>query len=171
VRIINEIYPLFHFAKALHLLKMSIMKNLLIPAIVFFGAASCKQTEPISENNENNTNTAYLTDVISNDDYDDPCNILDVSINKNTMNLVVSYGGGCSTHEFQLAGSSSIMKSLPPKRDIQLLHNGNNDLCKMLITDTISFKIDNLSDNKKAGSEIVLNLKGWDSPISYVYFE
>lgn len=147
------------------------MKHLLILAAIGIGIASCKQTEPIIENNENDTNTAYLSDVISNDDYNDQYTILDVAINKNTMNLVVSYGGGCSTHEFQLAGSTEVLESYPPKRNIQLLHNGNNDLCKMLITDTISFNIENLSNNKKAGSEIILNLKGWDSPISYVYFD
>jgi hypothetical protein len=147
------------------------MKNLFILAFISFGIASCKQTEPISENGEFDMNAAYLSDIISNDDYVDPYNILDVFINKNTMSLIVSYGGGCSTHEFQLAGSSNIMKSLPPKREIQLLHNGNNDLCKMLITDTISFNIENLAENKKVGSEIILNLKGWDNPISYIYFD
>jgi hypothetical protein len=147
------------------------MKTVFILAIFSFGIAGCKQTETIAENIENNMNIAYLSEDISYEDYNDPCTILDVSLQKNTMQIIVNYGGGCSTHEFQLVGSTNIMKSLPPKREIQLLHIGNNDLCKMLITDTISFNIENLSDTKKAGSEIILNLKGWDAPISYVYFD
>ncbi len=148
------------------------MKILIIPILIAFLLSSCKQTEPISNGETDYQNTAYLTDEIINDfndPFDDPFNIVEVSIFENTMSLIVNYGGGCSTHEFQLAGSTSVMKSFPPQRSIQLLHNGNNDLCKMLVTDTIFFNIENLSNEKKPGSEIILNLKGWDNSISYTY--
>ena len=145
------------------------MKNIILLAVFAYLFSSCKHTEPINDIGETNQQSAYLSDILVNDDFDDACNILDVEIHKNNMVLVVSYGGGCSTHEFQLAGSSSLMETLPPKRNVQLLHNGNNDLCKMLITDTITFNIENLSNDKKPGSEVILNLKGWDTPLSYTF--
>jgi hypothetical protein len=145
------------------------MKNIILIAFFAHIFFSCKHTEPIANGTNTNEQSAYLSDVLVNDDFDDIFNVLDVFIHENNMSLVVSYGGGCGTHEFQLAGLSGVVKTFPPKRDVQLLHNGNNDLCKMLITDTITFNIENLSNDKKPGSEIILNLKGWDTPISYTY--
>ncbi len=155
--------------KTLFLLKTGNMKNIILIAFFAHIFSSCKHTELITEGTNKSEQTAFLSDALVNDDFDDICNILDIFIHENNMSLVVSYGGGCSVHEFQLAGSSSVMESFPPKRNVQLLHNGNNDLCKMLITDTITFNIENLSNDKKPGSEIILNLKGWDTPISYTY--
>lgn len=169
MQVIIKNYTYVHFGKTLILFKTSKMKKLLILTILTLAFSSCKNTESVTGSDESNQNTAYLSDVIENDDFDDPCNILEVSISKNTMRLIVNYSGGCSSHEFQLAGSSSVMKSFPPKRNVSLLHNGNNDLCKMLVTDTVTFNIESLSNDKNPGSEIILNLKGWETPISYTY--
>ncbi len=92
-------------------------------------------------------------------------NILAVKVNGNVLVIDVSYSGGCEKHEFELIGSKSIQKSLPPKRGIKLYHNANGESCRELINQTLSFDI---SEFAYPGGEIMLLLEGYLTPISYV---
>ncbi|MBK9593088.1 MAG: hypothetical protein IPO32_16855 [Crocinitomicaceae bacterium] len=92
------------------------------------------------------------------------CTILKVIIDGNTMILDVEYSGGCEEHTFKLLGSEMIQKSLPPKRGIMLWHDNKGDSCRSIVNEQLKFDISVLA---YAGGEIILNLDGWATPISY----
>jgi len=98
-----------------------------------------------------------------------PFKITGASIDGNKLIVSISYSGGCKEHTFNLVGSEAISKSLPPLRSIQLIHTGEQDLCKAMIMKTLEFDIKNLAYKQEAGSEIVLNLDGWEEPLRYVF--
>ena len=87
----------------------------------------------------------------------------------NNMSLVVQYSGGCATHGFQLIGSAYLSKSLPPIRQILLVHQSNGDMCKMLKTDTLCFDIRDFAYKQEVSSEVVLNIQGWNEPVTYTF--
>ena len=90
-------------------------------------------------------------------------------ITGNTMTLEVTYGGGCEKHMFKLEGSKSISKSLPPIRNIRLAHIAKADMCKALIKKTLRYDISEFAYKKEAGSEIFLNIEGYDGNIKYTF--
>jgi hypothetical protein len=95
--------------------------------------------------------------------------ITSVKLEGNILTLDVEYSGGCEDHSFEFIGSAAIMKSLPPKRAVQLVHNSNGDSCRELISETIKFDIRALAVTETSGSEIILLLDGVKEPIKYVY--
>lgn len=99
----------------------------------------------------------------------DPVRINDVSIEGNTLFIAIQYTGGCKKHSFELIGDESIMKSLPPKRNITLVHDANEDSCEGLIKDMIEADISELAATAYSGSEIILILKGYKEEIKYIY--
>ncbi|MBI3134949.1 MAG: hypothetical protein HYZ14_09790 [Bacteroidetes bacterium] len=90
--------------------------------------------------------------------------ILDVRVVQNSLELDVEYSGGCETHEFRLLGSTMIQKSLPPKRGVLLFHDNKGDSCRSIESQTLRFDISVLAYE---GGEIILNLEGWKTPVSY----
>ncbi len=99
----------------------------------------------------------------------DPVTIENVTIDGNIMTLDVSYSGGCQEHWFDLIGSFAVMKSLPPKRSVKLIHNAKDDRCRKMISESISFDISELAMQQKPDSEIVLLIDGYKEPITYKY--
>lgn len=99
----------------------------------------------------------------------DPMTISSVQINGNDMIIEVTYSGGCGEHSFQVIGSSTIAKSLPPVRSIQLVHNANKDECEKMIIQKIKVDISELAYKKEAGSEIYLTLEGWKEKLKYTF--
>ena len=55
--------------------------------------------------------------------------------------MSVSYGGGCGEHEFELDTSGFLMKSLPPKQPLRIIHRSDGDLCRVLIKEELSFNL------------------------------
>lgn len=101
----------------------------------------------------------------------DPISISNVQVNGNTLQLNVSYSGGCEEHQFDLYGNFAVMKSMPPKRAIKLVHNANGDNCRELIEKTLKFDISEFAITQTSGSEIILLLDGYKLPINYKYEE
>jgi hypothetical protein len=99
----------------------------------------------------------------------DKIDILGVQITENVMTLNIGYSGSCKDHEFSLIGSQMISKSLPPIRNIQLVHNSNDDNCENYVTQTLSVDIRNFAYKKAMGSNIILKLNGWKDQIIYTY--
>ena len=101
----------------------------------------------------------------------EPVEIRKAEIKNNILYLSISYSGGCGQHNFELIGSKNITKSLPPTREIQLIHKIENDNCTNIITRNIEVSISNLAYLKENGSEINLLLKGLKDEILYTYQE
>ena len=66
--------------------------------------------------------------------------VLNMSVEKDVLNVVVSYSGGCEEHEFNGYFSGGWAKSLPPQASIEFEHlNPNNDACRSMVKDTLRF--------------------------------
>ena len=87
-------------------------------------------------------------------------NIQSAEIKGTSIQLVVSYSGGCAEHSFRLIGSPVLTKSLPPQRAVKLIHTNNGDQCKKMITDTLMFDVTPLANNASKDKTVVLNLDG-----------
>ena len=99
----------------------------------------------------------------------DQVDILDVKISGNVMTLKIGYKAGCKNHEFSIIGSQMISKSLPPIRNIQLIHDSNDENCETYVTQNLEYDISNFAYKKVNGSEIILKLNGWKNRIIYTY--
>lgn len=73
--------------------------------------------------------------------WNDFFSIENVSITCNLLEIEVTYGGGCKTHEFMLYVDSVVIDSDPPILNFTLLHNANGDACKAIVTETLVFNI------------------------------
>jgi hypothetical protein len=99
----------------------------------------------------------------------EPFTISTVKIQGNKMFIDISFSGGCTAHEFKMVGSRSIAKSLPPIRQIQLIHLPHLDKCERLTKQTLEIDIKELAYQQESGSKIILTLEGWKEPIEYEY--
>lgn len=91
---------------------------------------------------DNNT----LIDIIINKDYQwpgttDAFNILEQKVVGDTLITTVEYGGGCQEHIFTMNTTSAWMKSMPPKLNLWLEHENNNDMCRALIREDLRFNL------------------------------
>lgn len=155
-------------------IKNTFMKNRL--AFTFFSLVlsvlvltSCKAArERRSEKTESIYPKAEL--VASFDDYKNSasCSILKVGLEGNILTIDVEYSGGCEEHTFKLVGVEMIMKSLPPQRGVMLWHDNKDDSCRSIVNEQLKFDISALAYE---GGEIMLNLDGWATPISYTRAE
>ncbi len=71
----------------------------------------------------------------------DQFDLLSQKISGDSLILQVQYGGGCEAHEFNMFTNMMWMKSLPPQLNLWLEHKSNNDRCRALFTETISFDL------------------------------
>lgn len=78
--------------------------------------------------------------------FTDTASIKEVSIVNDSLKLTVVYGGGCEKHDFVLYGCKQFMESNPLQDALYLSHDAHGDLCKKLITETLSFDLIPLKD-------------------------
>ncbi len=97
-----------------------------------------------------------------------PFTIDEMRLDGNTLFATVTYSGGCAEHKFEVVGSPMIMKSLPPKRSVQIGHDPNGDSCRGMVTRILEIDLTDLAYDPTPGSEIVLMFSGWDEGINYI---
>ncbi|MDG1332726.1 MAG: hypothetical protein P8P74_10370 [Crocinitomicaceae bacterium] len=141
---------------------MKLLSILAVSALLF----ACNNTREVLDVDPINVKKALIGDVTQ---LSDQTTITGVSLEGNILSLDIEYSGGCQDHSFEFVGSAAIMKSLPPKRVVKLVHIANSDTCRELISETIKFDIRALAVTETTGSEITLMLDGVKEPISYVY--
>lgn len=97
----------------------------------------------------------------------DPIDIDSLWLDGNTLFLNVSYTGGCALHKFEFVGDLAIMKSLPPQRNVKLIHYNGADSCESIVKQTLEIDITDLAITEATGSEIVLLLN--KHRINYIF--
>lgn len=95
-----------------------------------------------------------------NDNY----SIVNAFIDGDILNLDVTYSGGCKEHSFELIGSGQVLESLPPQRNVLLVHHANGDDCRELMGERIMFNVKNLASENK---EVMLIIKGYKNGVLY----
>ena len=141
---------------------MKIVSILAVAAVLF----ACNTTKEVLEIDPIDVKMAQIGDVTQETA---PTTITRVSLEGNILTLDVEYSGGCKDHSFEFVGSQMLMKSMPPKRSVKLVHNSNDDTCRELVSETIKFNIKSLAVTETSGNEVVLLLDGVKQPISYIY--
>ncbi len=93
-----------------------------------------------------------------------PVTISHVELNKDTLEIDVTYSGGCEDHSFELLFNGQFAKSLPVQAHLVLYHNANKDQCKKLITEKLKFDVSALKENY---SQVLIELAGNKEKIIY----
>lgn len=150
----------------------TIFSTTLLLALVACGTAKIKgngEGQTINNKKMEKLQPAVLAERRTASDTLQSTNIDSAYIEGNTMWIKVSYSGGCEEHHFDLEGNTAISKSLPPIRNITLIHSGKKDGCKAMIIKTLQFDIREFAYQKEEGSQIKLNLEGYKPQLMYTY--
>ncbi len=99
----------------------------------------------------------------------DHYNIVSAEIEGALLFMKIEYSGGCAEHNFEFIGSQAISKSLPPQRAVMLMHDNGDDMCEGWVQRDIEIDISELAYKQEKGSEIILNLEGYDEPLKFVF--
>ncbi|MCY3741599.1 MAG: hypothetical protein OXH00_11305 [Candidatus Poribacteria bacterium] len=96
------------------------------------------------------------------------------TITGDTLNISVSYSGGCQEHQLTLVVSDAFLESFPVQLHVSLAHNANEDACEAWLTDNYHFDLTPIKTmyqeayQQEAGT-IVLRLK--DAPDGELIYE
>jgi hypothetical protein len=71
----------------------------------------------------------------------DPLTIHAAAIKGDSLELTVSFGGGCRDHSFALLGNSAWMESYPVQTGVRLAHAADGDACKALLSRVLRFDL------------------------------
>lgn len=63
------------------------------------------------------------------------------TITDDTLNISVSYSGGCENHQFTLVVSDTFLESSPVQLHASIAHNANGDTCEAYPTDNYRFDL------------------------------
>ena len=96
------------------------------------------------------------------------------TIEGDTLQIDVSYTGGCETHAFTLVAEPMFLESFPVQLRVSLAHNANSDTCEASITEDHQFDLTPIKEVYQKGyrtetGTIVLRLK--DAPPSDLFYD
>lgn len=96
-----------------------------------------------------------------------PCEIVAASIDGDLLFLTVEYGGGCAEHEVTVESAGPLMKSLPPKQPLRVVHRTQGDPCRALIQQSLEIDLKPWRGTPR-GITVIL-LENWNEPLTYEY--
>lgn len=140
----------------------------IVPMLVL-AMGSCKVKTNMENTNANVP--AILIGTAHTPAFNDAFSIESAWIDKDVLHCVVSYSGGCSKHEFALHSNGMYMKSMPPQLNVRLHHQSNGDACRELITDSLSFQINEARYPGNKYGKVILRLESWEGSLEYLYPE
>ncbi|MCX7874909.1 MAG: hypothetical protein N2321_01940 [Melioribacteraceae bacterium] len=88
-----------------------------------------------------------------------------VSIEKNLLDVSLSYSGGCQEHFIDIFAYTSIAKSNPPQLTLQFSHNANNDMCEAYITRKMRFDLSTIKNYLAGYNSFYLNIYSTDGKL------
>jgi hypothetical protein len=89
-----------------------------------------------------------------------------LSVDGDVLSVIVSYGGGCERHYFEMCWPEpSFMESEPVQVNLEIWHGGTPDMCDAYLTETLEFELDLLQQSWKdqygeGPGTITINLMG-----------
>lgn len=93
--------------------------------------------------------------------------ILSAEVEGDTLRLTVQYGGGCAEHALSAVAAGPMLKSLPPKQPIRVVHRTPGDPCRALIEELLA--VDLTPWRGTPNGVTVLLLENWNEPLIYEY--
>ncbi len=93
--------------------------------------------------------------------------ILSAEVNGDALQLTIQYGGGCGAHQFEGVSAGPLMKSMPPKQPLKVVHRTTGDPCRALIEEELTIE---LKPWRAAPHGVtVILLENWNNPLIYEY--
>ncbi len=86
-------------------------------------------------------------------------------VSGNCLHITVMYSGGCGETDFQLYYNNRIMKSYPPQTNLFLSFT-DNDPCRAVVKDTLSFDLSPFEAMARAGG-VYLNISGHNRSVMF----
>ena len=90
-----------------------------------------------------------------------------VFVSGDTLVAVVTYSGGCGSHEFKLESNGPMLKSMPPKQPLRIVHRSDGDPCRAHLKETYKYGIEDYRGTPNGTT--VLMLENWNPNLSYSY--
>ena len=90
-----------------------------------------------------------------------------VAVQGDDLVAVVQYGGGCGEHTLHLEANGPMLKSLPPKQPLRVVHRSSGDPCRAMIVDTLVAPLTSFRGTPRG--TMVLMLEGWEENLYYAY--
>ena len=88
-------------------------------------------------------------------------------ISGDSLHTTLTYTGGCHTHTFEIASNGFLLKSLPPKQPIRIIHRSDDDPCRAFVKENLIFDISEFKGTP-SGSTLLI-LENWNQHLSYSY--
>ncbi len=76
----------------------------------------------------------------------DPIELNALRFEGSTLQLDVSYSGGCTDHEYQLCWNGSFGDGFAPEATMKLGHDAFDDMCEAVISETVHIDASTLID-------------------------
>ena len=96
-----------------------------------------------------------------------PLTLTSVAVQGDDLVAVVQYSGGCGEHTLHLKANGPMLKSLPPKQPLRVVHRSFGDPCRAMIVDTLVAPL--ISFRGTPRGTTVLMLEGWEENLYYAY--
>ena len=146
-------------------MKVTILFNLLIICFLSCENNNTNDDTNVSDSNLTNSNQIRIEEDLFNNIYSGYA-INGVSLNENTLQLSISYSGGCGDFEYDLVTNGLYLESSPPQLYIKLAFAEEDD-CEAWITENLSFNLRPI--HYTSSGTIILHLEDWNESISYSY--
>ncbi|MDP4638203.1 MAG: hypothetical protein NWR96_08485 [Crocinitomicaceae bacterium] len=145
----------------------------LAPLVLFLFACGSQKNLTHSNMKEIDVQKATIIETKKEKVYADPFVIQSAKITGNQIQIIVTTFSDLNTTAFTLTGDSTLAKSLPPIRSIQLstdfipVTSKSGNLTQKELT--MYFDISELAYKKESGSQIYLQFEGANERLLYTY--
>jgi hypothetical protein len=90
------------------------------------------------------------------------CSIDSALVTKDSiLTIYVKYLGGCNGVHFELYNDGNIMKSMPPKTNLVLVHRTDMEICKEEKVCALNFNLSPLKYMVPENNKLILRLSNW----------
>jgi hypothetical protein len=154
-------------------------QRLSLASLALAASIACSRTtEPVWSDGFWSANDVWSGQIILTPNTDaphwpsDPVTIHAAEVKGDSLELTVSFGGGCRDHAFALLADAAWMESYPVQIGVRLAHDARDDACKALLSRVLRFDLAPLkaayATSYQAASGIIrLNVRG--APASPTY--
>jgi len=94
-----------------------------------------------------------------------PVEVVSAEVVGDALRLVVSYGGGCAEHALEVESAGPLLKSMPPKQPLRVVHRTPGDPCRALIQRELT--VDLKPWRGAPHGVTVILLENWKEPLPY----
>ena len=151
-----------------------------LAALLVAGFACSDASEPAAPNGNWSASNTWSGQVVITPDANDPrwpsdqVTIQGFTIRGDSLELAVTFGGGCRDHAFVLLSDAAWMESYPVQVGVKLAHDANGDNCKALLSRVLRFDLSPLkaayTTSYQATSGIMkLNIRGTTASPVYTW--